>query len=185
VGAGDLNEPRFARYHTSWSADMHSRILIPAALVLLSILGFFGWRLVQQREHQECAACHRPVHGHSRTVAAVNGQKAEYCCLACALSEHRQTGAAVQVISLTDYARRSDVAPHGAWVVRGSSVGSCAHQAAAVGIDKHPLHAQFDRCAPSLLAFASRREAEGFAKEYGGHAVPYSTVAALLQQSPR
>jgi predicted negative regulator of RcsB-dependent stress response len=42
---------------------MHSRILIPAALVLLSILGFFGWRLVQQREHQECAARSTGTHG--------------------------------------------------------------------------------------------------------------------------
>ena len=161
---------------------MKSRLVyVLAALLVVVGVSYAGWKVVHERERHTCAACQRPVHEQSRTVAAVNGKKLGYCCLACALSERRQTGASVKVVSLTDYAGGSEIQPESAYVVRGSNMHSCSHRAAAVGSDKRLIEMHFDRCSPSLIAFSSKAAAQAFAREHGGQALPYAQVTSLAE----
>jgi hypothetical protein len=156
-----------------------SFLYVMAALLVISGLSYAGWRIVHERQTHLCAACQRHIHGESRTAALVNGKKLTYCCPACAISQQRQTGARVDVVSLTDFDRKSQIDPARAYVVRGSDVNSCSHAIAAAGMDKHPMEAHFDRCSPSLLAFADKQAAERFARQHGGQVLTYENAAAL------
>jgi hypothetical protein len=69
----------------------------------LAGLGYSAWRFVSERSGQSCQACARPVYAHMKTVAILDGKRATYCCPACALSAHQQSGKPVQVVELTDY----------------------------------------------------------------------------------
>jgi hypothetical protein len=40
-----------------------------------------------------------------------------------------------------------------------------------------PADVQYDRCSPSLLAFAERIEAVQFVREHGGQVLPFKEVA--------
>ena len=160
---------------------MKSRALfsVLAALIVISGLSYAGWRIVRQRDAHSCAACKRPVHVATRTIAVTNGNAVGYCCPACALWQQRQTGTRVNIVSLTDYDRGSQLEPERAYLVRGSAVNSCLRQVTALGADKHPAHSDFDRCSPSLLAFETRNAAERFSREHGGQVFIYKYLPSL------
>ena len=140
--------------------------------------GYMGWRYVAGRESLVCLACSRPIHSHSRVTALVDGERRSYCCLACAQSERQQTGEHVEVVELTDYEGGQRLKPMAAVIVRGGDVNPCLAHHAAVTADKQPLHAHFDRCSPSMLAFADADKARDFAREHGGQVVPFRELAA-------
>lgn len=147
-------------------------------IAALGILGYAGWRELRNRDQQICTVCERPIHGNSRTLASLGGKPQPYCCPACALSERRQLGRPVEVLRLTDYNSGEAIAAADAYVVRGSSVSSCAHDAPGIGEDMRPLHATFDRCSPSMLAFADRAAAERFARDHGGEVLNFESLAS-------
>jgi len=147
-------------------------------LFLALLVGYAGWRGLRASTAQECYACKRPIHAHSKTVAAVNGRSRLFCCPACALSEHEQEGKPVRITELTSYLAGAPLSPDSAYVVRGSDVNMCATAHEMIDSDKHPAGMQYDRCAPSLLAFAQRSEAVAFAGQHGGEVVPFKEVAA-------
>ena len=160
---------------------MKSRPLLVVLLAVLVISGFAfaGWRYVQARENQICAACERPVHQNTRTVASVDGKRIAYCCPACALSQGRQTGREVKLLSLTDYESGNSVTPESAFLVRGSEVNVCARHTTTPGPDKHPMESHFDRCSPGVLAFATKSAAESFAREHGGEVMRSTAITAM------
>jgi hypothetical protein len=114
-------------------------------------------------------------------VALVEGERVGFCCPACALSQHQQSGAALEVVGLTDHLTGEPLAPAKAYLVRGSDVNSCSHQAAALAPDKHPVQAHYDRCSPSLLAFSSESAARGFVRDHGGHIIVFPKLAAMFR----
>lgn len=148
------------------------------AIVFVSAAAVGARSYVRSRADQACAACRRPVHAHSRTIAVALGKEANYCCPSCALSERIQTRARVQVTALTDHVTGSPIAPDGAWLVRGSDVQMCARMTADPRPDKHPMEAHYDRCSPGLVAFSSETAAAAFVRRHGGQIVRFATVAA-------
>jgi hypothetical protein len=48
--------------------------------------------------------------------------------------------------------------------------------------DKRLADVHYDRCAPSLLAFAQRREAVEFVSEHGGKVLPFKEVAVAFDK---
>ena len=150
-------------------------------LVLIG-LGYSAWYFVKERSAQSCRACLRPVHSHMKTVAIINGKRAIYCCPACALSAHQQSGQPVQVVELTDYLSNGPLQPDSSLVVRNSDVNPCLQHHPVVGENSQPLEEHFDRCTPSVLAFSNRTEAQGFAREHGGQVLRFSDFAAKFGQ---
>jgi hypothetical protein len=69
---------------------------------------------------------------------------------------------------LTDYLTGAKIAPEEAYIVRESDVNPCLEHKPALSEAKQPLHLHFDRCVPSLLAFADQQQAMSFAREHGG-----------------
>jgi hypothetical protein len=153
------------------------------AILILAGLGYSAWRFVRQRSGQSCNACARPVHAHMRTEAILDGKRATYCCPACALSAHQQSGKRVQVVELTDYLTSRPLKPETSFVVRNSDVNPCLqHHHPAVGENSQPLESHFDRCTPSVLAFQDQQRAAAFAGEHGGEVVRFPDFAAEFQR---
>ena len=113
----------------------------------------------------------------NRLNELINGKRGFYCCPACALSEHQQAGRPVEVIELTDYLGSGSLDPAESFIVRNSDVNMCARHEAALGPDKQPMHADFDRCAPGILAFRDLKAAQTFAAEHGGQVLPFADLA--------
>jgi hypothetical protein len=148
------------------------------AIAFISAAGYGAWSYVRARENQSCAACKRPVHKHSRTLAVADGKQSGYCCPACALSDRLQSGARVQVTALTDHTTGTRIPSERAWVVRGSDFNMCARAAADPRPDKHPMEAHYDRCSPGLVAFSSESAAAAFVRQHGGHVLRFATLTA-------
>ena len=149
-------------------------------VLLLAILGYAGWRTFSYSNPDECYVCKRPIHAHSKTIAIANGHARLFCCPACALSQHEQAGKPIQVTQLTSFLNGKALAPEDAYVVKGSNVNTCERTQALIQADKRSADLRYDRCAPSLIAFAQRDEALQFAREHGGEVEPFREAAAAL-----
>jgi hypothetical protein len=145
--------------------------------ILAVALGFAGLKVFRASSAEECYACRRPIHAHSRTLALVNGRLRLFCCPACALSEHEQEGKPIKVTQLTSFLTGATLSPDSAYVVKGSDVNMCAETHGIINAEKRPVDVHYDRCAPSLLAFAQRSEAVEFVREHGGEVLPFKEVA--------
>ncbi len=152
------------------------------AIFVLAGLTYSGWRYVKQRSAQTCRACARPVHSHMKTVGIVDGKRSVYCCPACALSDHEQSGKPVQVVELTDYNTNRPLKPENSYVVRNSDVNPCLDHHPAVGEGGQPLEPHFDRCTPSVLAFQDEKSAAAFAGAHGGQVARFSDFASEFQR---
>jgi hypothetical protein len=153
-----------------------------AVVILAMALGYAGLKAFRASSAEECYACRRAVHAHSRTVALVNGHARLFCCPACALSEHEQEGKPVKVSQLTSFLTGATLSPDSAYMVKGSDVNMCATTHGIMSADKRAADVHYDRCAPSLLAFAQRGEAVEFAREHGGEVLPFKEVATAFAQ---
>ena len=136
-----------------------------AIAAVVAGLGYAGFRAYRSSEGDSCYACQRPIHAHMRTVAIAHGRPRLFCCPACALSEQEQEGKPIRIVELTDFATGAKLAPTDAFVVKGSDVNMCAKKHELMEPDKRPANVAYDRCAPSLLAFATKTEAAEFAGE--------------------
>ena len=153
-------------------------ILGIVVIAVLAAAGYATLRFIGARSAQTCRSCLRPVHSHMKTVALVGGKRAMYCCPACALAEHQQSGQTVQVTELTDYLTNTPLKPDGSYIVRDSDVNPCMQHHPALSENGQPLEEHFDRCSPSVLAFASRAVAEEFSRNHGGKVFSFTDFAA-------
>jgi hypothetical protein len=149
-----------------------------AVIFTVLALGYAGWSAL--RPPDGCYACRRAIHEHARTVALVNGHSRQFCCPACALSQHEQAGKPVAITRLTSYLTGKPLLPVEAYLVRGSSVNMCARTQEIIDAEKRPADLRYDRCAPSLIAFARQDEAAAFAREHGGEVLSFREVAAAF-----
>ncbi len=154
-----------------------------AAVVAIAVavgLGYLGWRAYGGSQREQCYACQRPIHAHTRTVAVVKGRSTVFCCPACALTEHEQEGRPIRVTELTSLLTGAKLSPEKAFVVKGSDVNMCAHTQELMDADKRAADVRYDRCSPSLLAFGDRTEALQFAREHGGEVLPFREIVAAF-----
>jgi hypothetical protein len=66
--------------------------------------------------------------------------------------------------------------PDTAYYVEGSRVMLCEHHEGLVDPAKRPYEVVFDRCMPSVFAFARQEEASAFASSNGGSVLRLSQV---------
>jgi hypothetical protein len=145
-------------------------------------LGYVGYRVYRGAEAQQCYACQRPIHAHTRTVGLVNGHRRLFCCPACALTEHEQAGKPIQIIELTEFLTGEKLSPSAAFIVKGSDINMCIRSHGLIDADKQTATEQYDRCSPSMLAFGKRSEAVQFAREHGGEVLPFTSVVAAFSR---
>ncbi len=142
-----------------------------AALFTVALAaGYAGWTVYRSSHEAICDVCMRPIHEHSRTVAEIDGRSEEFCCPTCALTAGRQAGVTVRFTEFTNYVNHQPLEPEEAYLVRGSNVNPCMQQAHEMVWDQEgqSVPMEFDRCAPSILAFSTAQIAGEFIGEHGG-----------------
>ncbi len=147
-------------------------------------LGYVGWRIRKGAQVEACLACGRAIHANMRTVAFLGDKRELFCCPTCALSAGAQTHQTVRFEQLADYETGHPLRPADAIAVEGSDVIPCVRSHQMLNRDGQPVSMDFDRCSPSIIAFANRTSAERFASEHGGRAEAFLRAVAQPATNP-
>lgn len=153
---------------------MHSRSI--RLIVLVMAVGLAGavagprvWQWWTAQPHGHCPICQRHEHGDSGVKLQAEGEGIiDACCLSCALSYGRQTSKAVTILSVTNHETGKPLQPDSATFVVGSDISPCTHDAQQLRLEGEAVPVQWDRCLPSILAFASAASADTFHVQHGG-----------------
>lgn len=116
-----------------------------------------------------CWVCERAVHDEVRaTLILANGRRVPACCPRCALHYRSERGAGLREIEVTDHAGGGMLPLAKAFLVEGSDETPCLDHHPVVDERRVPMHVCYDRCMPSLIAFAAGTGARAFIEEHGG-----------------
>jgi hypothetical protein len=150
-------------------------------LLLALALGYAALRMTSPSREEVCQACGRTMHANMRTVAFVGNKREIFCCPTCALSAGAQIHEPVRFAQLTDYETGEPLRPDAAFAVEGSDVVPCVRSHEMLNRDRQPVPMAFDRCSPSIIAFADRAVAGRFAENHGGKVDHFPDVVAHPQ----
>lgn len=161
---------------------MNSRIIFAGAVGLALVGGVeLGmWYTLRERPPVFCQISGRSIHANMRTVVQVDGGKLHACCPRCPLTLATQTGKRVRLVKVTDYPSGRALDASVAYFVDGSQVEVCSTPRVRVDEERLPYERLFDRCAPSLLAFAREDQARAFIAKYSGS---LTRLDELMQQA--
>jgi hypothetical protein len=127
---------------------------------------------------RSCAVCQRDeCKGMAFRVTLNNGKTIETCCPRCALHYLETNHVRARQMEATDFATGTWVDATRAVYVSDSDVHPCA----ALETRRDPqgccLAKTYDRCLPSLVAFADREQAATFQKVHGGQCVGLEAIS--------
>lgn len=142
-------------------------ILLLGAVAVAGALAAGYWSVFRDRP-QLCAACHRHINNRSLALVEVSGEVEPVCCVRCGLTVERQEHLTVRLLEVRDYSTGNRLEPDSAYYVRGSRVMLCEHHEALMDPAMRPYDVMFDRCMPSVFAFAREEDAAAFASSNGG-----------------
>ena len=154
------------------------------SIVVLALLTAGGYWLLQRTAPTDCKVCRREIHAASRAVIEVDGKQEAVCCVRCAMTLDEQEKKAVRLVEVTDYIRHTPLTPKDAFYVEGSRIVLCQSHEAHLDETKHAQTRVFDRCEPSVYAFARREEAESFAAQNGGVVLGLAELMKEIPNSP-
>ena len=154
------------------------------SIVVLALLTAGGYWLLQQTEPGVCKVCRRGIHAASRAVIEVDGKQEAVCCVRCAMTLDEQEKKPVRLVEVTDYVSLRPLAPKDAFYVEGSRVVLCISHEVHMDETKHAQAQIFDRCEPSVYAFARREQAESFAAQNGGVVLGLGELMQELSTTP-
>jgi hypothetical protein len=154
-----------------------------ASFVLVG-LAVGGYWLVRKTEPESCSICQREIHPQSRAVIEANGKREATCCARCALTFAKQAHTSIRLVQVTDYNTLKPLAPDQAYFVEGSRLVLCESHKPMLDQTRHPFIRVFDRCEPSLYAFARREDAEAFARDNDGTVVRLADVMKRVETRP-
>jgi len=120
-----------------------------------------------------CKVCQRAECGNlTFTILLRDGSKVQTCCARCGLHYVAMERPDVASMSVRDFDTANLLDAGAALYVDGSDVTPCSSMHAPKGPPQDErgccMKAVYDRCLPSLLAFASRERAEAFSRDHGG-----------------
>ena len=136
-------------------------------LAVLAAVTAGAWYALQ-KQPGICELSGRPIHDTMRTIGRSGGRKVHACCPRCPLTLARQTGETVEFLRVTDYATSRPLDPARAFFISDSRVQVCYAPRLKLDEARTPYVQLFDRCGPSLLAFAREEDARAFIAVNGG-----------------
>jgi len=108
-----------------------------------------------------------PIPATTATTAVVEGREAMVCDPRCALTHQQQTGEPTRLGTVTDFESGATLDPTRAFYLTGSDTAPDVVEA-RMSTPMEPIHREWHRCLPSVLAFSSRAAAGRYAARHGG-----------------
>lgn len=134
-----------------------------------------------------CAVCSRPLaKAMTFTLLSHDGKRQTACCPRCGLRS--VVGGGARALQATDFSDGQRIAAEKAYYLEGSQVAACGpHSTLRLENDViSDMH--FDRCQPSLLAFARMNDALSYRQHEGGRVLNYleavKSVSRQMEHSP-
>jgi hypothetical protein len=163
--------------------DKNRRETLIIGVVLAALAaGAVVWIIKLRGEHRTCEMCARAIPARTAFSAVVNGEKIWTCCPRCGLSSAGR--GEVKDASATDFPTGRMVPADLCVFLEGSDLTPCCSPNTIVLGEKMVCEKCFDRCYPSLIAFADGQEALRFAREHGGRVLPFSSILEEGRKSP-
>ena len=126
-----------------------------------------------------CAVCNgEECKGLAFRVTLENGKVVETCCARCGLHYLESTHHRARKMEATDFVTGSWVDAANAIYVSDSDVHPCTEVQSMRDPQGCCLMKTYDRCLPSLVAFATKEPATAFQKSHGGQLVGFQAVSA-------
>jgi len=126
---------------------------------------------------KSCQVCQRAeCKGIAFRVTTNAGKTIETCCPRCGLHYLNSTKQQSRSLAATDLANGRWMDATKAVYVSGSAVSPCAKMEAYRDAYGCCALKGFDRCSPSLIAFASESSARTFQKQHGGELMTWATI---------
>lgn len=126
-----------------------------------------------------CAVCNREeCKGMSFRVTLESGKVVETCCPRCGLHYLESTHQQARKMEATDFATGNWVDASNAVYVSDSDMHPCAEMQTMRDPQGCCMLKTYDRCLPSLVAFAAKEQAAAFQKSHGGQIIAFQAVSA-------
>ncbi|HUJ10832.1 MAG TPA: hypothetical protein VL171_12465 [Verrucomicrobiae bacterium] len=131
------------------------------------------------RSQHVCAVCGRAeCKGMAFRVTLSNGKTVETCCPRCALHYLEANHLTARTMEATDFATGHWIGATEAVYVSDSDVHPCAALETRLDPQGCCMTKAYDRCLPSLVAFAAKDRALAFQKSHGGQLVAFQDIRA-------
>lgn len=140
--------------------------------VLLFYLVETGWLA---KGNAICSVCQRPLHqAQTFTMLSRNQGELRACCPRCGLRFVIESGA--RELQATDFSSGKLITADRAFYLEGSDLMQCCGSATMRTEIGTVCEMHYDRCMPSLMAFASFQEAQAFQQRHGGRLIDLATA---------
>ena len=124
-----------------------------------------------------CAVCQRDeCKAMAFRMTLDNGKTVETCCPRCGVHYLESSGQHARALEATDFATGHWLDATKATFVSGSDVRGCAMPEPRRDAQGCCMYLQYDRCLPSLVAFADKPAAVEFQKQHGGEIVEFRNL---------
>jgi hypothetical protein len=143
-----------------------------AVICLAALLGYLVWAGRIAGGKPVCEVCKRVIHTEtSFRIARPDGSMRAVCCPRCGLASVIQNGG--RVLDAVDFTTKKRVGAAEAIYLEGSDIMECCTNTGFRSDEGAYQKMEYDRCMPSLLAFAGREDAEVVRQKHGGQIISF------------
>ena len=143
-----------------------------AVICLAALLGYLVWAGRVAGGKPVCEVCKRVIHTEtSFRIARPDGSMRAVCCPRCGLASVIQNGG--RVLDAVDFTTKKRVGAAEAIYLEGSDIMECCTATGFRSNEGSYQTMEYDRCMPSLLAFARREDAETVRQKHGGNILSF------------
>ncbi len=143
-----------------------------AVICLAALLGYFVWVGRIAGGKPVCEVCKRVIHTEtSFRIARPDGSMRAVCCPRCGLAAVIQNGG--RSLDAVDFTTKKRVGAAEAIYLEGSDIMECCTGIGFRSNEGAYQNVEYDRCMPSLLAFARHEDAEMVRQKHGGNILSF------------
>ena len=141
-------------------------------ICLAALLGYFVWAGRIAGGKPVCEVCKRVIQtATSFEIARPDGSLRAVCCPRCGLAAVIQNGG--HALDAVDFTSKKRIRAPEALYLEGSDIMECCSTTGFRSDEGAYQEMDYDRCMPSLLAFARREDAEAVRQKHGGRIISF------------
>lgn len=162
---------------------MHLIEALKYTVVISSYIIFLALALIScSADKGDCPFCYVKMPHDARVMVLVEGESTPKmaCSITCVLTYHRTTGKKIKYLRVSDFYSGKFLNPQKAFYVLGSDVNPFEKflHSRLFSESRTPFYLDWSRYTPTVLAFASRQDAERFQRDHGGR-IATSSILSL------
>ncbi|HEX5412807.1 MAG TPA: hypothetical protein VFZ27_13235 [Terriglobia bacterium] len=155
-----------------------NRSRLSIAVLIVPIVAGAGWlihREVNPKQTAACEICGRGIMKQVEFRIETDHGAIDACCPACAMHHIINNPGEARKELATDFNSGREIPARSAYYDMGGDVQYCTrHDPAIQRLPGHGVEMRvYDRCLPTLVAFASKNDAEAYRQRHGGRVVTF------------